>query len=345
MSKDSLLTDLLYYKYKQRGNDIDKQQKLVLFSARDNIEQFVPVPPENGTGGFRIFRLLENLGIIITNHKSGSSPVTVRADTMSVNFKFTFNLSPKPVSVTIKKNRVKHIAAKGNTYILSPNVAFDLLIPPHNHQKWLSIVIDPELLCHIIESFRESLTKEFLNTVENPDHYFYFNECKFTPCIELVIEQVLDCPYNGSLKRLFLEGKAIELIALRFDLLLGNTKNRFHPFALTKTDVEKLHYIRSILKNRIINPPTLSELSNLVGLNINKLKNGYKFLFGTSIGKNILNLRMEKARYLLEHGGLNVSEASSAVGYKSISHFSRAFKKLYGFYPHILVKMKNHTAR
>jgi len=54
---------------------------------------------------------------------------------------------------------------------------------------------------------------------------------------------------------------------------------------------------------------------------------------------------MEQARYLLEHEGLNVSEASFAVGYNNISYFIKAFKERYGFYPGTYVKMKNHMRR
>ena len=340
-----LITDISYRSTrKPLGDSIGGYTKL-LFSAEDDFEQFIPVPPHNGTGGFRIIRLLDDLGIIITNHHTGRSPVVARADSLAKNFKFTFNLSPRPAAVEMETDRTEHTAAPSSSYILSPRIVFNISILPYNYQKWLSVVIGPELLKQVIAGLKDRLPEAFKSVVEKPDKDYYLHVSRYTPGIELVLEQVLNCPYSGSLKRLYLEGKAIELIALRLGLLLNETGADYHSVVLSHADVEKLHYIESILNNRIAYPPTITELSNLVGLNMNKLKNGFKSIFGVPIGNYIRDLRMEKARYLLKKGGLDVSEAASAVGYRSLSHFSLAFKERYGFYPHTITKMRNHCGR
>ncbi|NOY08227.1 MAG: helix-turn-helix transcriptional regulator [Spirochaetes bacterium] len=343
MKRDPLITDIIYHDNKKKLEGSRKEYRKLLFFNDDDFEQFVPVPPQNGVGGFRIIRLRDNLGIIITNHWSGDSPVTARTDALTRSFKFTFNFSPKPVIIGIERNNIEYIAAPSNAYILSPNIVLDISIPRYNHQMWLSVVIGPALLKQTIESLKERLPKAFNRVVDEPDNGYYFHESRYTPRVQLVLEQILNCAFSGSLKRIYLEGKAIELIALRFGLLLNETGEGYHSVPLTATDIEKLHYIESILKTRISTPPSLIELSNLVGINITKLKNGFKTLFGVSVGKYILNIRMEQARYLLKHGGLNVSEASSAVGYKSLSHFTVMFKTKYGFYPSTCVKMRNHS--
>jgi len=345
MDSNPLITDIIYRGTKNSLNNTQENYAKLLFSNQDDFEQFIPVPPQDGTGGLRIIRLLNDLGIIITNHHTGNSPVVARTDALSRNFKFTFNLSPKPITIETRISSIINIAAPVNTYIVSPNIVFDISIPAYNHQKWLSIVIGPALLGQLIDSLKERLPKAFSSIVEKPDKDYYFHESKYTPEIQLVLEQILNCTYSGSLKRIYLEGKAIELIALRLGLLLNETGKNYHSVPLSRTDIEKLHYIESVLKVRITNPPTLAELSNLVGINITKLKNGFKALFGVSVGNYILNIRMEQARYLLKKDGLNVSEASMAVGYRSLSHFSVMFKTKYGFYPSTYVKMRNHSSR
>lgn len=92
MERDPLITDIIYHSNKEtlKGSR-EEYRKLLLFND-DDFEQFVPVPPQNGIGGFRIIRLLDNMGIIITNHWSGDSPVTARADALARSFKLTFNL-------------------------------------------------------------------------------------------------------------------------------------------------------------------------------------------------------------------------------------------------------------
>ena len=340
-----LITDISYLNTRKSLRNSKGTFTKLLFSDEDDFEQFIPVPPHNGTGGFRIIRMLDELGIIITNHHTGESPVVARADSLAKNFKFTFNLSPKLAVLEVEGNNTEHTAAPTSSYILSPKIVFDISILPYNHQKWLSVVIGPELLKQVIAGLNDRLPETFKSVVEKPDKDYYLHVSRYTPNIELVLEQVLNCPYSGSLKRLYLEGKAIELIALRLGLLLNGTGKGYHSVVLSHTDVEKLHYIESVLNNRIAYPPTIVELSNLVGLNMNKLKKGFKSIFGVPIGNYIRDLRMEKARYLLKKGGLDVSEAAAAVGYRSLSHFSLAFKERYGFYPHTITKMRNHFGR
>ena len=55
------------------------------------------------------------------------------------------------------------------------------------------------------------------------------------------------------------------------------------------------------------------------------------------IGKYILTYRLHKAREMLETGNKNVTEASIETGFKSVSHFSSAFKKEFGYSPKELI--------
>jgi len=95
MDENPLITDILY-KEKKKALKREENSKLLLFSG-EKLESFVPVSPESGTGGFRIIRLLNSLGIMITDHKIGEVPFTAKRDNFSKNFKFTFNLSPERV--------------------------------------------------------------------------------------------------------------------------------------------------------------------------------------------------------------------------------------------------------
>ncbi|MFP4567016.1 MAG: helix-turn-helix transcriptional regulator [Spirochaetaceae bacterium] len=61
-------------------------------------------------------------------------------------------------------------------------------------------------------------------------------------------------------------------------------------------------------------------------MNCNKLKYGFREVFGTTVFGQLRNLRLEEARHLIEDGDHSVTEAAFAVGYSSLSHFARTFR-------------------
>ncbi len=90
---------------------------------------------------------------------------------------------------------------------------------------------------------------------------------------------------------------------------------------------------REILLTRLENPPTLTELSRIVGTNECTLKRGFKETFGCTVYNFVQENRLEKAYQLITGCGYNVSESAFAVGYSNLSHFSKVFKIKFGISP------------
>jgi AraC-like DNA-binding protein len=80
-------------------------------------------------------------------------------------------------------------------------------------------------------------------------------------------------------------------------------------------------------------PLTIKELSRKVAMNECYLKKGFKTLMGKTINEYQQELRITRAKELLQQQGQTVSEVAGALGYSSISHFSTAFKKATGMKP------------
>jgi AraC-like DNA-binding protein len=71
-----------------------------------------------------------------------------------------------------------------------------------------------------------------------------------------------------------------------------------------------------------------------VGLNEFKLKNGFKSVFGTGVYEYLVEIRLEKARLMLESTPRPVKEIANMVGYKNASSFIRAFRRKFKESPH-----------
>lgn len=74
-------------------------------------------------------------------------------------------------------------------------------------------------------------------------------------------------------------------------------------------------------------------LARETGLSRTQLHRKMKELTGMSSSDFIRNLRLRQAAALLQHADVNITQVAYAVGFTSQSHFSTAFKRLYGLSP------------
>lgn len=152
--------------------------------------------------------------------------------------------------------------------------------------------------------------------------------------LEVLGHQMLACPAQGALKRMYLSAKALELTALALGAL--QPAPAATSAGLSCADTECLHHARDLLAADLQHPPTLPELARRVGINVNKLTTGFRQLFGCSVYAFVREQRMARAHALLAAGAMGVSEAAYACGYTD-SHFTKAFQRRYGVLPSALI--------
>lgn len=78
---------------------------------------------------------------------------------------------------------------------------------------------------------------------------------------------------------------------------------------------------------------SLRDVADAVFLQSNYFSNLFKSKVGVGFAEYLCNLRMEKARGLLQHRILRVAEIARLIGYRDPNYFSRTFKKRTGFSP------------
>lgn len=98
-------------------------------------------------------------------------------------------------------------------------------------------------------------------------------------------------------------------------------------------ELKKIEELSEYIKENISADLSIRNLSRHVGLNPNKLQNGFRYLFSMSINEYISNIRLEHARLLLRSNENNIREVVAAIGLESSSYFSKIFKKRYGQSP------------
>lgn len=156
---------------------------------------------------------------------------------------------------------------------------------------------------------------------------------KLSVDIEALVNKILLCPYDETLKKMFFEAVVLEILSefLFRSALRENTPQL--PALLNNADIEQLYLARQVLTERMAAPPSIGELSKLVCLNTYKLKQGFKALFADTIYGYLRRARMEKARLLLENTSLSIHDIALQLGYCNGSSLSPIFKAHYGITP------------
>jgi AraC-like DNA-binding protein len=160
----------------------------------------------------------------------------------------------------------------------------------------------------------------------------YYGEENISPSMAIVLNQMFHYNLNPSIKNLYYKGKGYELLSLFFNRSEDPDAEQC-PFLIDEENVLKIKKAKEIMIANMAEPPGLQELSDEIGLNLKKLKMGFKQIYGDTVYGFLFDYKMDFARKLLDSGSYNVNEVGLKIGYSTGSHFIAAFKKKYGTTP------------
>lgn len=154
---------------------------------------------------------------------------------------------------------------------------------------------------------------------------FHYQGTKMTPAMYRTVQEVLSAPAQPGLRRLYLQSKAYSLLYE----IASQIKSDMEPIQsqLSEKDAIRLTHAYEVLISDFVAPPSLSQLARRVGVNRTKLAEGFKEMFGTTIGDLCNELRMDKAWTMLSATEMPISDVALALGYEHPANFSTAVKR------------------
>ncbi len=166
---------------------------------------------------------------------------------------------------------------------------------------------------------------------ENRDRKYY-KDALITPSMAIVLNQLMNYNFHPTIKPLYFKAKTYELLSLYFNRP-SDVNIEQCPFLVDEENVSKIKKAKEIIISRMSEPPTLQELADEINLPLNRLKEGFKQIYGDSVFSFLFDYKMEVARQLLATGAHNVNEVGLKIGYSASSHFISAFRKKFGTTP------------
>ena len=198
----------------------------------------------------------------------------------------------------------------------------------NHNSKVVSLLIRIEKFHSLFSENSDSIP--FLSD-DNLNKKFY-KEYNLTPIMTTILVQMMNQNIGESVRSLYFKGKVFELLSLLFNV--GKEMNVEQcPFLADDKNVKKIKKAKEIIINRMSEPPSLKELSELVEISLKNLKEGFKQVYGNTVFGFLYEHKMNVASDMLSSKNYNVNEVALFLGYSTASHFINAFKNKFGTTP------------
>lgn len=187
-----------------------------------------------------------------------------------------------------------------------------------------------------LEKMHQKLAVVFRDV--NARHPF-LHEINYNVQTSECIRSIIDNDFTALVRSSYIEAKAMELLALQLKQFADDLDPDQRFVTLKKYDLETILKAKELLVSDLQNAPTIKELAKMSGINQQKLKNGFKQVFGITINQYLRQYRLEKAKFLMMEGKSSIKEIAERVGYSNQSHFARRFREKYGVLPKDALRM------
>ncbi|HER40256.1 MAG TPA: AraC family transcriptional regulator, partial [Salinimicrobium catena] len=114
-----------------------------------------------------------------------------------------------------------------------------------------------------------------------------------------IVEEINNKEFSGFLRSIFLEGKAYEMLAKQINQYHDDQFDEKRPVILRRSDVEKVKRAVEIINEDLTRNFSVDHLAKEVGTNVNKLQEGFKYMFDLTVNKYMQQVKLEAAKELL----------------------------------------------
>ena len=149
-----------------------------------------------------------------------------------------------------------------------------------------------------------------------------------------IVHHIVTSYKSGNMLKLFYQAKSLELLSIIIPVLTerrGLICSSCNGFC--REDIEAIMQANKIIEDRYGETFSVKQLAAMVYINIDKLKTGYKEVYGTTVHEAVIARKMEIAYQLITNKHASVKDVSLSVGYSNQGHFIDLFRRYYGVTP------------
>ncbi|CAM4306139.1 helix-turn-helix domain-containing protein [Gillisia hiemivivida] len=306
----------------------------------DGSEQILNIPKEFGEGTINASSFDSGIGVISYNCKFYED-VEIHFTLNSIHpLKFIF-CSVGEVSHSFQDTeKLNSIEAYQNIIVSSSGYNGHVLYFKANVQTHVSsLEIIRATFSHRsnynFQDLDDTLKTLFKDEVSK--HQFFY-QGNYSIKAANLMDQMNSKEHSGFLRSLFLEGKSFQMLVVQIAQYQDDEAEDKLPKILRKSDIQKVDYVTKRIAGDLASNLTVENLAKEAGTNVNKLQEGFKYVYDLTVNKYIQNIKLEAAKDMLMNSEKNISEIVIAIGLNNRSYFSKIFKEKYGVNPKYFLK-------
>ena len=302
----------------------------------EKYEQILKFPPLIADGWMRKIQLRPGLELMVHDLQFQDNFILeAEYNELNIAFGIGFCLTGSAVGKLYGLEEEFYLAAGQGSLGFALKQKGSTEFPGKQRITVVDLIMEPMMLNHFIDSEEMHIPIQLQQIINGNFNSFYTQNFQMNSLMKMTAKQIFNCPYQGLTRRLYLESKGIEILAFYTELLSQQRASLRQKINFRTDEISRIYYAKEILFDNLQNPPSLIELSKLVGLNDYKLKAGFREYFGNTVFGCLHDYRMQEAKRLLETKKINIKQVARSVGYASETSFSSAFRKKFGVSPSV----------
>jgi AraC-like DNA-binding protein len=181
-----------------------------------------------------------------------------------------------------------------------------------------------------LKSLNSDLRELFLDKIAERKFYY---DGYYSLRIADIFNKIKEYENIDLIRRLYLEGKAYTILSQQILQYQDDLQEAGSRSLLRRAEIELVQKASKIIHDEISELDNIDALARRIGLNVNKLQEGFKYFYHNTVNGYIQVIRLEMAKDLLSNSEYNISEIVQKVGLSSNSYFSKIFKEKYSISP------------
>lgn len=226
------------------------------------------------------------------------------------------------------QNGKEEILKKGESLFIRRNHLIQKIKQPSSDGepfKAIFIELKMPFLKQLLKEYPNLNKQQGIDTIHEDPNYVYLDKHPFLTSLFFSIEQYFETKTNPSKE--LLDSKIREAVFVLLQMNISLARILFDFSSPWKIELNKF------MEENFTSDLSLEEFAHFTGRSLSSFKREFQQIYNSTPGKWIVKKRLQLAHKLIEATNKQVTEVCYEVGFKNLSHFSKAFKLEYGIAP------------